>query len=277
MTSEALHSAVLDVPFHGCISLLELRSMLRFVVLLPFFVLLTGCGGCNFSYANNKDQRAPLERAAQAGDAAEVKRLLASGADPNDRGGVFGAPLNAAASRKDNVEIIRILLAAGAKANGRGQEGTRCWADPLSYAASMGAIENTRVLLDAGALMNQPRCSKFIVGWLKAPIIDLLVAHGLNLKGVDENGQNELHLALAPPVVAPLEGIEYLIHAGAPLNARDRWGKTPLAYWREPRDYELHWFRVWLIERVTSDPDFQREREDRAKISALLTRSGATL
>jgi hypothetical protein len=39
----------------------------------------------------------------------------------------------------------------------------------------------------------------------------------------------------------------------------------------------MHWFRVWLIERVTSDPDFQREREDRAKISALLTRSGATL
>jgi ankyrin repeat protein len=190
---------------------------------------------------------------------------------------VFGSPLNAAASRKDNVEVIRILLTAGANPSGRGQEGTTCWADPLSYAASMGAIENTRVLLDAGAWINQPRCSKFIVGWLKAPIVDLLVAHGLNLNVVDENRRNELHLAPAPPVVAPHEGIEYLVRAGVPLNARDRWGKTPLAYWREPRDYEMHWFRVWLIERVTSDPDFQREREDRAKISALLAHSGAVL
>src|SRR5260370_35415647 len=95
---------VLDVPSHVRMALIELRSMLRFVLLLPFFAFLAGCGGCNFSYANNKDRRAPLERAAQEGDAAEVKRLLASGANPNDRGGVFGSPLNAAASRKDNVE-----------------------------------------------------------------------------------------------------------------------------------------------------------------------------
>ena len=94
---------------------------------------------------------------------------------------------------------------------------------------------------------------------------------------MDENRRNELHLALAPPVVAPHEEIEYLVRAGVPLNARDRWGKTPLAYWREPRDYEMHWFRVWLMERVTSDPDFQREREDRAKITALLAHSGAVL
>src|SRR5438309_7017861 len=117
--------------------------MLRYVALLPFFVLLTGCGGCSFSYANNKDQRSPLERAAQEGDAAAVKRLLSSGADPNDKGGVFGSPLNAAASRKDNVEVIRILLTAGAIPSGRGQEGDTCWADPLSYAASMGDVQNT--------------------------------------------------------------------------------------------------------------------------------------
>jgi len=251
--------------------------MLRFVALLPFFVLLTGCGGCSFSYANNKDQRAPLERAAQEGDAAAVKRLLASGADPNDTEGVFGSPLNAATSREDNVEVIRILLAAGANPNGRGKEANRCWADPLAHAASMGAIENTRVLLEAGASINQPGCSKLLVGWLKAPIVDVLVGHGLNLNAVDENGRNELHLALARPVVAPHEGIEYLVRAGVPLNARDRWGKTPLAYWRESRDYEIHWFRVWLIERVTGDPDFRREREDRAKISAFLARSGASL
>jgi hypothetical protein len=133
---------VLDVPSHGCIDLLEFRSMLRFVVFLPFFALLTGCSGWSFGYSDNKDRRAPLERAAQEGNAAEVKRLLPSGANPNDRGDVFGSPLTAAASRQDNVEVIRLLLAAGANPNGRGKEGNRCWADPLSSAASMGAAEN---------------------------------------------------------------------------------------------------------------------------------------
>ena len=228
-------------------------------------VLLTGCGGCSFSYANNKDHRTPLERAAQEGDATEVRRVLASGADPNDRGGVFGSPLNAAASRTDNVEAIRILLAAGANPNGRVGEINGCWTGPLSNAASMGAIESIRALLDGGASIDPPGCSKLIVGWLKPSIIKLLVAHGLNLNAVDEHGQNELHLALAPPAVAPFGGIEYLVRVGAPLNARDRWGKTPLGYWHEPRDYEIHWFRMWLIERVFNDPDFQRERDDRAQ------------
>ena len=83
--------------------------------------------------------------------------------------------------------------------------------------------------------------------------------------------------ALAPPVVPPIEGIEYLIHAGVPLNARDRFGKTPLAYWREPRDYERGWFTTWLIERVTGDSIFEKQRENHAKISALLERSGGAL
>jgi ankyrin repeat protein len=95
--------------------------------------------------------RTPLERAAQASDLREVQRLLASGADPSDRGGVFGSPLNAAASRYHNGDVIRALITGGANANGRGQEGSSCWASPLLYAASMGDLENTQALFDSGA------------------------------------------------------------------------------------------------------------------------------
>jgi ankyrin repeat protein len=218
-----------------------------------------------------------LEKAAQAADVTEVQRLLASGADPNDRGGVFGSPLNAAALRNHNADVIRVLLTAGANPNGRGEEGNICWASPLVSAASMGDLENTRTLLDSGTAVPRSRCSNLVVGWLKPPVIELLRRHGLNIFATDQLDRNELHIALAPPVIPNFEGIEYLVNARVPLNARDHRGKTPLAYWREPRDIESHWFRVWLIERLSDDADFRQQRDNRAKISALLDRSGAQL
>ncbi len=243
--------------------------------------LLTGCGGWFVTYGGNhgrnEDRRSPLEKAAEAADAVEVKRLLAEGADPNDRAGVFGCPLNAAAFHKGNGEVIRILLAAGANPNGREEEPGQCWPTPLFHAASAGEPENTRVLLDAGASLRSSRCSKPVVGWMKPAIVDLLVQHGLNLQTVDAQGRNELHLALAPPVVPPLEGIEYLVRSGVAVNARDASGKTPLSYWREPRDYEKHWFTYWLIDRLSDDSSTSSQREGRAGITAFLERSGATL
>jgi ankyrin repeat protein len=243
---------------------------------VPLCALLAGCGGWGVSVASNKDLRTPLERAAQAGDLAEVQQLLASGSNPNERGGVFGSPLNSATLRNHNAEVIRALIAAGANPNGRGEEGSTCWASPLWHAAFMVDLENTRALLDSGAAARQVRCSKLPVGWLKPPVIDLLVQHGLDIFAIDDLGRNELHLALAPPATN-FEGIEYLVRAGVPLNARDHAGKTPLSYWREPRDFEAHPFRVWLFERLSGASEFQQQRENRARISALLERSGALL
>src|SRR5258708_11509735 len=174
--------------------------MKRELALVPLCALLASCGG-GFYVASNKDMRTPLEKAAQAGDLAEVQRLLASGADPNDRGGVFGSPLNAAALRNHNAEVIRALITAGANPNGRRDEGNTCWSSPLWNAASMGDVENTRTLVDSGASVAKSRCSKLVVGWLKPPIIDLLVQHGLDVFAIDALGRNELHIALAPPVL----------------------------------------------------------------------------
>ena len=251
--------------------------MVRAFILLPLCVVLAACGVGLVSVGTHTDERTPLERAAQSGDLAEVQRLLASGADPNDRGGVFGVPLNSAAFRDHNGSVIRALVAAGANPNGRDPDGNTCWAPPLFHAATTGDLENTRALLDSGAAISRSRCSKLVVGWLKPPIIDLLVQHRLNIFMSDEFGRNELHNALAPPTVADFNTIEHLIRAGIPLNARDHRGKTPLAYWREPRDFEAHWFRVWLIERLSDEPEFRQQRENRAKISALLESSGAVL
>jgi ankyrin repeat protein len=251
--------------------------MSRFVAILPLLAVLTGCGGWHFSFGNNEDLRSPFEKAAQEGNVAEVKRLLAAGADPNDRGGVFGSPLTAAAFGNSNVETIQTLLSAGANPNGREPAGNKCWASPLWHVALDGDVESARALLDAGASIEQPHCMKLNAGFLQVPVLDLLVERGLNLKALDENGRNQLHLALAPPWVPPLEGIEYLIRAGVPVNARDRAGKTPLAYWREPRDFQIHWFRRWLFQRFSGESLLQRDRENHAEVSAVLERAGASL
>jgi len=172
------------------------------------------------------------------------------------------------------VEIIGALVAAGADPNGRAAESSTCWVTPLSRAASLGNIDEIRSLLNAGAAIQPTACSKLVAGWLRPPVIELLSQHGLDLNAVDQSGRNELHLALAPPVVPQPDSIEYLIRAGVSLNARDHAGKTPLAYWRQPREYEI---LTWLVERLTNGPEFRQERENRAKISALLERSQAAL
>jgi hypothetical protein len=50
-----------------------------------------------------------------------------------------------------------------------------------------------------------------------------------------------------------------------------------MARHRWPIGVESHWFRAWLIERLSDDVEFRQQRDNRAKISALLDRSGAQL
>ena len=236
--------------------------------------------GCEYSVATsgNVDERTPLEKAAQDGSLAEVKRLLASGANPNETSGRLGSPLTAAAFRRNNSHIVRVLLGAGADPNGRRPEGNRCWVSPLTHAATNGDMGTVTVLLDAGAsLEEQPDCSTLRAARLEPPMLDLLVSRVLNLQRVDKYGRNHLHIALSPPSVPRPAAIEYLIRTGVPVNARDNQGLTPLAYWEEPRWVEEHWFQTWLIERLSGDPEFQRQRKAREEITRMLSRSGAVI
>lgn len=107
-------------------------------------------------------------------------------------------------------------------------------------------------------------------------MLDLLASRGLDLKAVDPEGRNPLHLALAPPGTPRPATIDYLVRAGLPVNARDNRGKTPRAYWQEPRDAEVHWFRTWLFDKLTGDSESRQVRAARAEITSILDRAGAT-
>jgi len=138
-------------------------------------------------------------------------------------------------------------------------------------------VETSRLLLEAGASI-RTECNTLTPGYLTPLVIDPLVEYGLDLQSLDEKGRNALHIVLQPPMMPRLEGIEYLIHAGVPLNTPDSEGKTPLAYWQEPRYHEIFELRRWLINAVFGELDYvEQERKQRAEITKMLTDAGAKL
>ncbi len=98
----------------------------------------------------------PLTAAVEGGYTEVVRELLAAGADPNLvlRGGDT-APLSNVRSWESDVEIVRLLLRAGAEVNSKD-----FWRSPLHYAVEgFGGdeepLETVSLLLDAGA---NPNC-----------------------------------------------------------------------------------------------------------------------
>lgn len=94
------------------------------------------------------DGKTPLHRAAESGDVATVKQLLATGKvipDFKDRNG--NTPLHLAA-KNGNGEIVRLLLTEGnANPAASGDSGTTA----LHRAASNGHVDIVQILLDTGA------------------------------------------------------------------------------------------------------------------------------
>ena len=90
-----------------------------------------------------------LSKAAQQGNSEIVLMLLTAGANPNMRVEIGILPLLAATWREDT-EMVRILLAGGADTRGTDEEGITA----LMWAARNGYAEIVKVLLSAGADVN---------------------------------------------------------------------------------------------------------------------------
>lgn len=101
---------------------------------------LVGCGA--------RITPSPLTAAAAAGNAEEVRRLLAAGTPP-DAVDPSGQTALMVAARNDRVEVIRVLVAAGADVNAPDHRMTR-W-PPLVHAIHKGREGAATALLQAGA------------------------------------------------------------------------------------------------------------------------------
>lgn len=96
---------------------------------------------------DRKVSGARLRLAAATGDVGEAKRLLAQGADPD--GTEWDHPL-AVAIQQNHVEVVRILLEAGA----RPTLPDSAYQQPWSMAAGQGRPEMIRMLVEKGATLS---------------------------------------------------------------------------------------------------------------------------
>jgi len=181
----------------------------------------------------------PLFRVA---DVSEAKRLLAKGADVNERNRMGESPLHQGAT-DGRVEIMRLLLQHGARHDALdGLNNT-----PLHAAAENGRPQAARLLLEAGAEPNARASSRqtplhALVSnrqfWELAegsgePDEDreylatakLLLARGADISAAAEQGKTPLHLAAQ---YGDKELAEIFLANGAKVNARSDSNGTPL-------------------------------------------------
>jgi ankyrin repeat protein len=101
----------------------------------------------------------------------------------------------------------------------------------LHYAASDGDVSLTKALIEHGADVNLKPLTMICL-WNNSrseaanrEVADLLLAHGANLKMVEENGLSLLHLAA---IIDVASAVRYLLKRGIDVNIRDGFGRTPL-------------------------------------------------
>ena len=181
--------------------------------------------------ARNEAGASPLYEAAGVGEVAMIELLLARGADPNLAGDNQYPPLEAAISFR-RLDVAELLHKAGANVNPPG-------VDLLGLAVGMGSLPSAetkdapiaRWLLERGAAVEGTRESYATPLVVAAQIGDLAAVQALIEYGADvggrssESGETALHAAARE--VFP-EVVRVLVAAGAPTDARDAAGLTPL-------------------------------------------------
>jgi ankyrin repeat protein len=142
-----------------------------------------------------------LANAALIGDTAQVRMLLAAGADPNANGGHALSEATRGCQRRDNTDVVRLLLDRGADPRRKKGEYTA-----LHRATGLCPMESVRLLLERGADVNARDMSGVtpLVGAAFAgnvEMVRLLIKHGADVNARSDDGKSILEYAARHPVV----------------------------------------------------------------------------
>jgi len=170
----------------------------------------------------------PLHDAARAGNLDEVRQLLDSGANIEDRDKTRETPLISAALAGSD-EVVAELIKRGADVTARNDRGLT----PLHAAAYGGSLESVKLLVDAGAAVNDAD-DKFKVTSLimaseenHADIVAFLVEHGADIEQKERHGYTALTRA---GFKERWDTVQVLIKSGAQCQsmkvAGDGWAKA---------------------------------------------------
>jgi hypothetical protein len=172
------------------------------------------------------DMAMHLHEVVESGDVAEVRRLVAAGADVEEPRGEHGIrPLHMAAG-SGHVDVMRVLVQLGADRDAKAAHGGR----PLHLAAYNGHVEAVRALMQLGVDKDAEDADGATAlhhaafdGQVEA--IKTLVQLGAAIDAKDKDGETPLHWAA---YISQMEALRVLGQLGADVEATAANGRTPL-------------------------------------------------
>jgi len=190
------------------------------------------CGGAV------KGADAPLQQAAWDGDVGQVKALLAAGTKVNDEAYGVRPPLylTIVQGQQRNTAVAKLLLAAGANPNVEVDDGYPDGRRVvLQTAVEWGNIEIIKALLAAGAKVDHVDKSgqqpiHTAVGRGNIETAKVLLAAGAKIDAKIKSNESDSRNGYQPVHVAAFHGntatVDFLISMGADVNAKDAFGNT---------------------------------------------------